>query len=84
MICSKNNNSSASPRLITSQKGNPKLYHMGYYYTRTNRKLKTTTNWICSQYWNIKCRASCIIRNDGTTVTRGTHQHPPTEDEFRT
>lgn len=65
------------PKLVTSQKGNPMLFHVGYYYTRHNKRVKSSINWICSQYHNHRCRASCILKRDGRFVAKGRHNHPP-------
>lgn len=67
--------------IIYSQKGNPKLLHLGYDYVRNNHRLKSTSNWRCRNYWATRCKASCIVDMKGNLNVKGIHNHKPFQFE---
>uniref|UniRef100_A0ABD2WC83 FLYWCH-type domain-containing protein n=1 Tax=Trichogramma kaykai TaxID=54128 RepID=A0ABD2WC83_9HYME len=64
------------PELIMSNKGGPKLIHMGYMYTLHKRQ-PTTIRWRCVLRSH-PCRGSLITNLECTSpFVRMSHGHPP-------
>lgn len=52
------------------------LVYDGFMYT-TERKYKTTTNWVCNKNSNttLRCPGRCVTSNDSIKLSRKEHNH---------
>lgn len=63
---------------VPGQRGNPKLVHRGYSFTK-NKTVNGKSYWSCAQVKTHKCRARIVIGHtpDEIKFTQTSHTHVP-------